>query len=353
MSASVVAKTPPEIIKPYKAYRTALEAGDKDLAKKHAYEAWQKAETLKGDSKITGDLAQNYGDIGGVEKDKKREKALKRSMELARFYEADSNLIWLDRSLRLTTYYKLSGQSGDMFSQAKDSIKFAEDNNLDKTTYYGEALTYKAEYYVKKANHKKTKETTEAALAAFKSAEDGLITVQPLIARLYSGFGHEGLEESMEAALEYQKVMETIDGKLDRDHPLSAQVLGRWAYMRNKLNDEGLLDEAEEKGLCQCWPYDKPRNEALKPIKRVPPTMPRQSRRSGYSIIEFDLDDKGQPINITALASWPEYYEKPSIKAVKKWEYTARTPEETDSDRKDILTTLRFILKDAGGDVIY
>ena len=42
----------------------------------------------------------------------------------------------------------------------------------------------------------------------------------------------------MEAALDYQKVMELIDGKLDRDHPLAAQALGRWSHMRSRLHSE-------------------------------------------------------------------------------------------------------------------
>jgi hypothetical protein len=350
---SASAKIPSEVITPYKAYKAALEEGNQKAAKKHAYQAWQKAEELLGDSKTTGDLAQNYGDLGRADYDKKFVTAFERSKALSNFYGEDKNLIWLDRSIRLATFYKLSRKSGKMASEAKSAQEFAEANGLTKTTYYGEALTLRAENYVKKGQHKKTQEMSMAAIKAFENAEDGLISVQPLIAKLYSGFGNEGLDNSLEAALDYQAVMETIDGKLPQDHPLAAQALGRWSHMRNRLHEEGLLNEAEEKGLCKCWPYDKPRNESIKPIKRVPGTMPRKAAQSGYSIIEFDLANSGEPTNIRALVSWPEYYEEPSVKAVKKWKYTPKTADETTEERKSILTTMRYILKDTSGDVIY
>ena len=41
-----VAKTPPEVLQPYKAYRAALKAGDTDEALKQARAAWEEAEAL-------------------------------------------------------------------------------------------------------------------------------------------------------------------------------------------------------------------------------------------------------------------------------------------------------------------
>jgi pyruvate dehydrogenase E2 component (dihydrolipoamide acetyltransferase) len=53
----------------------------------------------------------------------------------------------------------------------------------------------------------------------------------------------------MEAALSYQKVMETLDGIHPSEHPLAAKALGRWSHMRAVLEREGKLEEAENKGL--------------------------------------------------------------------------------------------------------
>jgi len=52
------AKTPPEVLKPYKAYNVAHKANNHVEARKLAYEAWQKAEELMGDSPTTAALAR-------------------------------------------------------------------------------------------------------------------------------------------------------------------------------------------------------------------------------------------------------------------------------------------------------
>lgn len=348
------AQIPPDILKAYKAYRSALEADDIKLARKHAHSAWQTAEKSVGDSKITGDLAQNFADIATTKRDENRVKAYERSMELASYHDANASTMWMDRAVRLIAYYKHYGHPDKMYKLAKTAAKYAENNNLTTSTYYGEILTYKTDWFVRKGAHKKTKASAEAALKAFENANDGIVSVQPLVATLYSGFGDEGQDNTLEAALNYQKVMEAIDGKLVQDHPFSAQALGRWAHMRSRLYSEGRLEEAESKGLCQCWPYDRPRNESLRPIKRVPPVMPRNAWVSGYTIVEFDLDDAGSPININPLVSWPkDVFDKSSKAAVEKWKYTARTPEETDEDRKDLIVTVRYRLTDRSGNVIY
>ena len=354
LSGIAQAKTPPEVLKPYKEYRAALKKGDAELARKHGLLAWEKAEELLGASKTTGDLAQNYADILTEQKDKKREAAYKRSAELASHYEKNAHLIRVERKVKLAEYYQQFSQSLKMLNTSKDIVKYASENGLKDSTFVGVAYTLQADYYAKKGNHVKTHKSAEAALKVFDNASDGIVSAQPILASLYSGFGNEGQDNVMEAALDYQKVMESIDGKLDRDHPLAAQALGRWSYMRARLNTEGKLDEAEQKGLCKCWPYNKPRNESLKPIERVAPKMPRKAYRSGYSIVEFDLDNDGKVINPEILTSWPkDIFERSTLKALEKWKYTPRTTGESDSDRQDLLVTLRYNLTDGSGEGIY
>ena len=48
------AKTPPEVLKPYKAYRAAMRDNKSEVAADYAFEAWQAAEKMMGDTKTTG-----------------------------------------------------------------------------------------------------------------------------------------------------------------------------------------------------------------------------------------------------------------------------------------------------------
>lgn len=358
LSGIAHAKTPPEVLKPYKEYRAALKVGDASAALEHGYLAWQKSEELLGDAKITGDLAQNYGQIKNVNENKtvvkNQEKALKRALDLTSGYGDDAASMYLERGVNLMDFYRLNNKRMKSYTTSKKVSKYAEANNLTRSTFYGEALTTQAGYYASKARHEKAENIAKKALEAFSTKTDSYSTPIPILANLYEGYGLEGQNKSIEAALSYQKVMESLDGIGPDEHPFAAKALGRWAHMRAVLKREGKLEEAENKGLCKCWPYDKPRNESLKPVKREPGKMPSKAYVSGFSIVQFDLDDAGKPKNVEALVAWPkDLYEKPSLRAIQKWEYSPRTSAETDSDREDILVTLRYMLTDRSGDIIY
>ena len=355
-SGAVQAKTPPEVLKPYKAYTSALKANDIDAARKHAFEAWQKAEELLGDSKTTGDLALNFAMIKPNDKKatvKQQEKAFGRALELVEFQENPA-LSYMERSIELMNFHQANADFRKSYKVAKNISNYAEDNSLTQSTFYAEALTTQAGYYASRRRSKRAEEIAVKALNAFEGAGDNILSAHSILASLYKGYALEGQHKSMEAALSYQQVMETLDGIDPKDHPLAAQALGRWSQMRSVLSAQGKLEEAEQNGLCQCWPYDKPRNDSIQPIKRVPPIMPSNAWVSGFTIVEFDIDDAGKPINEEILVSWPKgLYEKSSVKSLKKWEYTLRTKEETDSDRQDIVTTITYRLTDSSGNILY
>lgn len=356
LSAGVAnAQTPPEVLKSYRDYRTALEAKDLDAATSHALRAWETAETMLGDHKTTGDLAQNYADVAAAA-DKKFSKvkdAYLRSIELAAVSGDDAAQLRLMRDVRYAEYSLLSKKERGLRNHLKASAEFAENNGLANSTFSGEIYTMLASLYVSDRRHDMVEDYASKAITAFENADDGIVTYQPLMAQLYLGYSKEGNDDYLPAALAYQEVMENTDGLLPERHPFVMKALGRWMNMRDRIYREGFMEQAEAEGLCKCWPYDQARNESIKPVKRVPPTMPSGAWQSGYSIVEFDLDDKGGVENPRLLESWPEeIWDISSIRAVNKWKYTARTEDETDADRQNIVVTMRYRLADARGNLI-
>ena len=94
LSGIAHAKTPPEVLKPYKEYRAALKSGDKDKAFKSAKKAWETAEEMLGDHKTTGDLASNFAVTTpkntlnySIKDYRSRMKAHERAIELTKFYD--------------------------------------------------------------------------------------------------------------------------------------------------------------------------------------------------------------------------------------------------------------------------
>jgi len=357
-SSPVQAQIPNEVMTSYKAYRTALKDKDAKGALKHAKAAWEAAEEHLGDHKTTGDLAQNYADINsGLTVSDSQIKAMKRAMDLSSFYGADGNETYLQRGVQLLGYYATNAELRRSQKLAKELVSFSKENGLDRTIFYAETLTLHAATYITSRDGEKMKKLTEEAIDVFENPADDYQSAYPIFAHLYKGFGHEYDEEILEAALSYQKVMDSV-GKLEYEtHPIVGRALGRWSHMRGRLRRTGELDNARAAGLCDCWPYDIERNESVKPLKRTPPRFPGRARRtsvSGFTIVQFDLDDKGNTINPKKIVSWPQgVYEEAALKSLKSWEYSPRVEGETDADRKNLITTIRFNIVDARGNPVY
>lgn len=351
-TGAAFAKTPAEIMTHYKAYRTALESKNYDKAEKAAKLAWETAEELLGDHKTTGDLAQNFADIARVNNGKFKDidRAYIRSIDVIKSQNPE---LALQRESSLGAFYIKTGKPRKLKKRFEEAVVFAENNGLENSTFLGELYTVRSQVEISKSNHEDTEKYAEKALEIFEKSEDGFETYHPYMARLYSGYGKEGQKDFVPAIMEYQDVMQNLEGDLPKDHPFMMRALGRWMLMRNRVVREGLKDEAEAAGMCECWPYDKPRNEAVKPVKRVPGMMPRQATQSGFVIVEFDLADDGSVVEPRVLEAWPEdMFDKSTLSAVAKWKYTPRTADEVDSDRTDIITTVRYMLKDHNGNVI-
>jgi len=344
------AKTPPEVMIEYKAYRKALKSKDYKTASDHAYNAWRKAEELMGDSETTGSLAQNYGDLGlkAELKYKPVRDAYFRSIELTS--EPEERLA-MESAFALFASRKK--KTGDFKKRFDDIVTFANANNLENSTFLGEIYTIRAETYNQISNKKNLKKHTGKALEIFENSTDGYVSAFPLLAQLYAGYADEYEEDLIPALMNYQIVMENTEQALPENHPFVSKALGRWMLMRSRIKRKGLTKEAEEAGMCECWPYDKPRNESVQPIKRKAGDMPSKAWISGYVIVEFDLEDDGKVKDPRILTSWPpELYDKTALRAMSSWEYSARTSEESDEDRKDIITTMRYMLTDQYGNVI-
>ena len=358
MGTASVAKTPKEVLEPYKAYRAALADKNPELAMTHAYDAWQKAEELMGDHKTTGDLAQNYADIRAGDKITKAQiKAMQRAVELASEHGDDAVQMHLERAVKLAQYQSVNGSMVKARKTADKYLEYAKENGQSNSVFYGELLTIKAETLVRSRRGKKLIEITDEALAVFESPDEVYPSAYPILAHLYNGFGHEYEQDVLEAALSYQKVMEYV-GELDYGtHPIVGRALGRWSHMRARLQTAGEFEVAQEKGLCDCWPYNVERNESVEPIKRLPPRFTQRALRSGvsgYTIVQFDLDDDGNVINAKSIVSWPpDLYEETSLTSLSNWKYSAKQPGETEMDRKNLISTIRYQINDRNGNPVY
>lgn len=371
-SVSAFAKIPSEVMEPYKAYRVALETGDKAKAKKQAFAAWQAAEEHLGDHKTTGDLAYNYAQIQptGKEKNQKknyetRAKTYKRAIGLSSFYKDDAGVNELERRIKFVelelTVRKVRNQSlGSKVSQKNRVGSFAALDDLRKAidAHGAQGTTYEADmealhtlYYDANKNPKQAIKHADRALNLYETRTDDLFSPYAYFVRISKGNSHAQLEQKIPAALEYQEIMQNLEGTLPADHQLINVAFRKWMKARADLEDAGRLSEAEAAGVCECWPFEDYKNKPV-PIKRVPPVMPRSATRSGTVYVQFDVTDAGQTENIRVISSTERVFEKPALKSVEKWQYSKREPDADPQSRKDISSRVSFKLTNRKGDLI-
>jgi len=357
------AKTPPEVLKPYKEYRAALKSGDKDKAFKSAKKAWETAEEMLGDHKTTGDLAANYADIApsnenySIKDYRSRMKAHERSIALSQFYkDEDIADIELERHLKrietgLTLYNGRNGRS-----KASRKTYFGDmEKALDK--YNKRGSVFEGDMEVLRVRHHDLTNTPKKGLEAAERAEviyskpSTYTTHYPILLKLYKGNVLKDAKQPIAAALEYQDVMQNLEGKLPADSVLVKTAFTEWVSTRSSLEEDGRLEEAENAGLCQCWPYEEYKDDIV-PLKRIPPIMPRGAKRSGHVVVVFDVDEAGIPFNTRVLSSSEKVFESPAVRSVNKWVYSPIGRGEDSKVRKDVSTRISFKLVDLENNII-
>ena len=358
------AKTPPEVLTPYKAYRVALKEGDNPKASKLAHSAWQAAEKSLGDSKTTGDLAFNYADVnldyksGTLKTHKSRVRAFKRSVELAKFYGDDAADIEVDRRLKLAAHgIALSNvKNGKLVPEQNMSYFRGVEKALDAydfrgTTYEADYESLLSRYYELRGEYDKALMHADKAISLFESREDNLTSAYFYYVKLFKANILAGKGDKIPAALQYQEVMQNLEGDLEPDHPFVAKAFQGWMLTRSELEDAGRLAEAEAAGLCECWPYENYKNKP-QPLLRVPPIMPRRAKRSGHVQVTFDIDKAGKPMNIKSIYATEPVFVEPSVKSVAKWRYSPMDDDADPETRKGISSKVTFRLTNTRGQLI-
>ncbi|NNC37964.1 MAG: TonB family protein [Acidimicrobiales bacterium] len=367
-SLTAFAKIPTEVLAPYKAYTAAKEKGDDKAIYDNAKKAWETAEKVMGDSKTTGDLANNFAELFALGTNpyknyKLRRKARERSIELAIFYpEDEKSIVEIDRRLKLAEMsLSLRAFKGNNRTEvsAKNSDFDAVERALKKydmldSTFAGDLYVLKSRLYNLRKMYNKSIEYADRAERVYESATDDQFTHYPYVLPLYKGDSLKALNKPVQAALEYQTVMQNLKGKLPADHPFIASAFKSWMKLRSSLEDAGRLKEAEKAGLCECWPYEDYKSKVT-PLKRTPPKMPggfASGKKSGHVVVMFDVDNDGKPFNIRKVSSTSSKLDKAAMKSVKDWEFSKRSPDEADNARKDVSTTITFRLMDARGNIL-
>ena len=107
------------------------------------------------------------------------------------------------------------------------------------------------------------------------------------------------------------------------------------------------------KGACyKAWQASDKLDAEATPCFRYPPRMPRSAERSGHCMVRFDVDTRGQPVNVDAFRCSDPLFKTPSETAISWWHYTPRTERGQALVQERIVSRMSFRLNDANGDPI-
>ncbi len=347
VSGTAFAKTPPEVLKPYKQYKQALEKDDKKNAAKYALEAWEAAEEELGDHKLTGDLAYNYAIISsqGKKVNLRRRRAFSRSIALASLYpDETAHLIEIERRVELAEM-RLN------IDEIKDLEKAIKKHNMVGSVFDAEKEALYARLHALNEDHSDSLRHAENAIRIFEATDSKIFSKYLYYARLFRGNSLSALDRKIDAALEYQGVMQNLEGDLPAEHHFIKRSFQKWMKTRSDIENAGLLEKAEQSGLCECWPFENYKDQPT-PLERKPPIMPVSAKNSGHVYIQYDLDPQGNPINLVQVSSTAKLFEKPAIESVKKWTYSKAESDADPESRKNLVTKISFRLTDENGNVI-
>ena len=88
------------------------------------------------------------------------------------------------------------------------------------------------------------------------------------------------------------------------------------------------------------------------PIVRVAAVAPPRAEKSGHCKVRFDVSPKGQTYNIQTVFCTERMFERPTIKAVAKWNYNPKIRNGVSVSRTGVESVMRFNITDERGQII-
>jgi len=91
------------------------------------------------------------------------------------------------------------------------------------------------------------------------------------------------------------------------------------------------------------------------PLVRIPPVFPNrflQGDVSGYCGVQFDISAEGLPFNVQTTVCTNNQLKSATVKSVQKWKYAPQMRNGNAVSRSGLKTTIRFDLKDEGGETL-
>ena len=360
LGTSVQAKTPKEVLEPYKAFQAALANKDRSLAAEKAYEAWQKAEELMGDSKTTGDLAANFAseaprNLHNKAAWKKVMQAHKRAIDLSTFQGESADEVEIDRRTQYLAWLipnlhkRESGAREKKYSPNRLTERIAE-LGMTGSTFEAESYALAAQQAMLDKKWDDVQKNSKIAKKIFDARTDGVVSLYEFAVPIYLARSYTERDQPIDAALSYQGLMTKLETTGGHHNGISGDAYAEWLRLRDEIIESNTADARAAKVINFTVPQG--RLDADTPLVRKPPEIPSsflRGSRSGFVKVVFNIDQKGHVVDPRITSSTKKSLHGPTLEALKSWRYSPNLP----ADRsQNIKTTVQFNLQGESGKLL-
>lgn len=304
-----------------------------------------------GDSKTTGDLALIYARAAESSDVEASIKAYQRAIELSPENNQADAIAKVERYVDLIQALAKTRKITRARKPVKQAEALMQTYGLIGSTFDGEIKTLSGLVSYVQQHNGEALEKYNAAIEIFDGDGHKHSSIFPYTVRVNKG-NLLGKKDAINAALEYQVVMQNLEGKLDKDHPLIRTAFNGWVYNMGMISQDDKLAEATQAGVCKCWPYDEMRAESPIPITRTPPIMPRMARRLGHVNFKFDVNDAGKVINHKVVNATEDIFIKSAQDSLSGWRFEPLSADDDPQTRKGLVARITFQLMDRKGRLI-
>lgn len=367
LAAPVAAQgLPSSVSEPYRAYQTAMEAGDEAAALEPAYQAWQAAEAANIDAETTGLLADNYAALASAAgQHEQAATAFARSAEILEDAEGGT-LTTADtwRLAALAAYQAGEESRTERYADRAIDILGALPDSREVSAAVFQTETILSYRQFDRSNMRAAGRHAERAIAA-------LLEVGPVVSMdaaniaFFAGIANASDYNHEEAAF-YFTIASYIYGATSGDAD-TRQIADAWGYYsRTAIGEEERLelvrrldasgyrptecdDEDAGCGAGETGLPDYPEGtvvEDASPIQRREVTYPTQLLNAGYEgivLVRFAVEEDGSVDDIQVLYSVPHSaFGEASERAMRNWRYNPLRVNGVPTRREGVVTQFVF-----------
>lgn len=370
LAAPVAAQgLPSTVSEPYRAYQTAMEAGDEAAALEPAYQAWQAAEDAGVDAETTGLLADNYAALASAAgQHEQAAAAFARSAEI--LADTEGGTLLTAQTWRLSAEQYFRGDNENLARRMADRAlaileRLPEGREAATERFRTEAVLAYAEF-----ERGRIRQTAPHA----RNALDALALVGPVSnmdtanMAFFAGIGEVIRYEGPDSAY-YFTLASYMYAAAGADVG-TRRIAEAWArYGRSELDEDERIalfrrlretdyrpPDCENPDDCDLTVGEglnfPPEAEVVdaSPLTRREPQYPLEMAQrglQGVALVMFSVDEQGRPFDVEAIYSVPHpAFGEVSVEAVERWRYTPLTVDGEPTPREGIVTQFIFQLHD-------